>query len=194
MKRMLLLILAVLGLSAAAHADLPPRGYVSLYADAARGYFSYCPIPSGYPIAKIEMWVWLLPGENGLMCADFAVGYPSNVIRDRITFNAALISTSSGTLFTGYSACLNTCQWDWCWVAHQALYITSLQGTYAEIVPHPALGVFQFFNCAPGHPAEPCLRGTSLFLNNNSYPCVVPELAIGAGELTWGAVKSLFIE
>jgi hypothetical protein len=194
MRKMLLFILVALSLSTAGYAALPPRGYISLYSDGARSYYAYCPIPPGYSIAKIEVWIWLLPSENGLLCADFAMGYPSNVIRDRIMYNTALISTSSGTLPTGYSTCLNVCQWDWCWVAHQALYVTSLQGTSIEIVPHPGLGVIQFSNCAPGHPAEPCLRGTSLFLNNNSYPCLSPELAIGAGELTWGAVKSLYGE
>jgi hypothetical protein len=95
MRKTLLFTVVALSLSTAAHAALPPRGYISLYADGARNYYAYCSIPAGYPIAKIEMWVWLLPGENGLMCADFAVGYPSNVIRDRITYNTALISTIS---------------------------------------------------------------------------------------------------
>jgi hypothetical protein len=55
-------------------------------------------------------------------------------------------------------------------------------------------GVFQFFSCAEGNPAEPCLKGASLYLNATTGPCLPPETAIGTGAATWGALKSLFGE
>ena len=61
-----------------------------------------------------------------------------------------------------------------------------------EVTPHPASGFFQFFNCSEGNPAEPCLKGTNLYLNAATAPCLPPETAIGVGGSTWGAVKSLF--
>jgi hypothetical protein len=60
-------------------------------------------------------------------------------------------------------------------------------------VPHPGQGVFQFYNCAAGNPAEPCLKGTTLLLNATA-PCLPPETAIAAGGPTWGALKGLFTE
>jgi len=192
MKRTLLISTVLVLLGVAAAAQLPPRGNIALYADGARSYSACCPIPAGFAIAKIEMWVWCLPGENGLWGADFAVGYPSNIIRDRLAYNGHLAAIAGDPL-SGLSASFDACQWNWCWVAHQTLYVNSLQQTYLEIVPHPGQGVFQFYTCAAGNPAEPCLKGTTLLLNA-AAPCLPPETAIGTDGPTWGTLKGLFTE
>ncbi len=191
MKCLLTAALIVASVAGAAGAQLPPRGNISLYADGARAYTAYCAIPWGYPVAKIEMWVWCLPGENGLWGAECAVSYPSNVVGDRVTYNGALAATE-GTLSDGLSAFFGACQGDWCWIAHQSLYVISLDQTFLEIAPHPASGVFQFFTCGAGNPAEPCLKGSNLALNALFPPCLMPETAIGVEGSTWGAVKTLF--
>ncbi len=193
MKQLLTAVLIFVGLSGRAEAQLPQRGTVSLHADGARAYSSYCAIPWGFSVAKAEMWVWCQPGENGLQGVACAVSYPSNVISDRIVYSGDL-AVRQGTLSGGLSASFGTCQWSWCWIAHQTLYVTSLQQTSLEVAPHPAAGVFQFFTCGAGNPAEPCLKGTSLSLNAPYLPCLMPETAIGAADATWGAVKALFEE
>ena len=192
MKKALVLIMLISSLAGVSFAELPPRGYLSLYADGARSFNAYCPLAPGYSIAKIEMWVWCLPGENGLWGAECAVGYPENVIRDRITYNSRL-SAVVGDPLAGISIRFDACQWDWCWIAHQTLYVYSIQQTYLEITPHPGVGVFRFFGCGDGNPAEPCLKGTTLYLNAPASPCLEPETAIGTEGSTWGALKSLFI-
>jgi hypothetical protein len=191
MKRILLAAAIIASLAGPAGAKLPPRGNISLYADAARSYNAYCALPWGYSIAKVDMWVWCQPGENGLWGVEFAVAYPSNVILDRVTYNADF-ATREGTLPGGLSAAYGTCQWDWCWVAHQALYVSSPQQTYLEVAPYPPAGYFQVFNCNEGNPVEPCLKGTSLYLNAAAAPCLPPETAVGTEGTTWGAVKDLF--
>jgi hypothetical protein len=193
MKHILLAAAIVASLAGAGEAKLPPRGNISLYADGARSYDAYCAVPWGYSIAKIEMWVWCQPGENGLWGVECAVAYPSNVIADRVTYGGDL-ATRQGSLSEGISASFATCRWDWVWIAHQTLYVSSLQQTSLDIAPYTASGYFQFYNCGGGNPAEPCLRGTNLHLNAASAPCLPPETAIGAGRSTWGAVKSLFGE
>ena len=190
MKYLLTAALILASLAGQVEAQLPPKGIISLYADQARAYGAYCAIPPGYSVAKVEMWVWCLPGENGLQGVECAVSYPSNVICDRITYNGALAALQ-GTLSGGLSVSFGTCQWNWCWIAHQTLYLTSLQQTFLEVSPHPGSGVFQFFNCGAGNPAESCLKGTILSLNA-SAPCLMPETAIGAAGATWGALKALF--
>jgi len=191
MKRVFLAAVIIVSLAASAHAQLPPRGNISLYADETRSYNAFCAIPWGYPVAKAEVWVWCQPGENGLWGVEFAVAYPPNVMADRVTYSGDL-AMIQGKLLEGISAAFGTCQWDWSWVAHQTLYVNSLEQTYLEVAPHPASGFFQFFTCGEGNPAEPCLKGTNLYLNAAAAPCLPPETAIGAGGSTWGAVKSLF--
>jgi hypothetical protein len=177
-------------LAGSAGAQLPPRGNISLYADEARAYSSYCAIPWGFPVAKVEMWMWCLPGENGLWAVECAVSYPFNVIADRVTYNSAL-ATVEGDLLQGVSASFAACQWDWSWIAHQTLYVNSLEQTGLEVAPHAATGFFQFHTCGEGNPAEPCLKGTNLHLNA-AAPCLQPETVIGTGASTWGAMKGLF--
>ena len=191
MKNIFLAAVIVASLAGAGEAKLPPRGNISLYADVSRSYNAYCAVPWGFSIAKAEVWVWCQPGENGLWGVECAVAFPSNVVIDRVTYSSDL-ATRQGSLLTGISAVFGTCQWDWAWVAHQTLYVTSLQQTYLEVAPYPASGFFQFFNCGEGNPAEPCLKGTNLYLNAATAPCLPPETAIGAGGSTWGAVKNLF--
>jgi len=191
MRRAILISVIIAGFSGWAHAQLPSRGNISLHADESRLYSSYCRVNPGNPIAKIELWIWCLPSENGLRGAEFAVGYPANVILDRTVYNASL-SAIVGNPLTGISASFSACQWDWCWISHQTFYINSTEETYLEVLPHPELGVFQFRNCDSGNPAEPCLKGTTLYLNVQTTPCLPPEAAIGIEGATWGGMKSLF--
>lgn len=191
-RKAFVLIMIVASCAGAAFAELPSRGNISLYADQARLYNAYCPLGPGHGIGRIEMWVWCLPGETGLSGVQFAVGYPPNAVRDRIVYNSVL-SAVAGDL-DGCSAFFGACQWDWCWVAYQSLYVNSPEQTLVEIVAHPVAGVFQFSNCEPGYPNEPCLKGTSLYINDDSLPCLPPETAIGSEGSTWGAVKDLYGE
>lgn len=193
MKHALLLVMTTLILSNAALAELPARGYISLYADATRSCSAYCALPAGFLIARVDVWVWCLPSENGLWGSEFAIGYPSNTISDRVTLNSQL-STATGDLPSGISARFNECQWDWCWIAHQALYVNSTQQTYLEVLPHTGSGVFQLYGCGDGNPAEPCLKGADLNLNSAATPCLSPETVIGNEGSTWGVLKSIFSE
>lgn len=191
MRQAILAAMIIASLAGSLDAQPPPRGVISLYADGAHSYNAYCTLPWGYSIAKVEMWVWCLPSENGLWGAEFAVSYPSNVMADRVTYNSNL-AIKQGGLLEGLSAAFGACQWDWCWIAHQTLYVISPEQTNLGVAPHPASGFFQFFNCSEGHPAEPCLKGSDLYLNVSTVPCLPPETAIGVGGSTWGGVKNLF--
>jgi hypothetical protein len=194
MRRVLMLLSLAAILPVTAAAELPLTGLINVYADGAHQYNAYCAFPPGNPIAKIEMWIWCLPSTHGLKCAEFSIGYPANALRDRITTSPA-ISSSQGDLANGYSACFGVCQLDWVWIAHQTLYVTSNAQTFVEILPHPTVGLYRFFNCdSPGCCNEPAIKGTTLYISNNAYPCLPPEIAIGTEPDTWGAVKSLYQE
>ena len=194
MRRLLVLCTVLVLLPGSLVAELPTTGSIGLYADASRQYYATCPFFETYPIAKVEMWIWCLPSTQGLTCAEFGIAYPANVILDRIIYNPGL-SSRLGDLAGGVAACFGACQMDWCWVAHQTLYVSGHAASVAEIVPHPGVGLYRFFNCVSESCCyEPCLKGTSLYINTSAYPCLPPELAIQADESTWGSVKELFRE
>ncbi len=195
MNRSTAVFLTLLLLLVAPHAALgqpPATGTIALYADEARAYIATCPFPAGYPVGKVEMWIWCLPGSNGLMGADFGVSYPYNVIRDRISWNPGL-AEHTGDFADGCSARFSTCQESWTWIAHESLYISSHVATFAELVLHAGVGALRFMDCtSPGCCWEDCLKGSGLFFNTSLYPCLPPELAIAAESPTWGCIKGLF--
>lgn len=194
MKRVLLAAAIALAMPAASMAQLPETGICSLYADGTRVYYATCPFPAGYPIAKVEMWIWCLPSVRGLAGADFAVSYPSGLIKDRVTWSP-LLSSAPGDLAAGYSATFSACQRDWSWVAHQTLYLTTHQVAVAELAPHPVVGAMRFLSCeGSGCCWEACIKGTSLYFNSTVSPCLPPELAIGEPSPTWGALKGLYVD
>jgi len=194
MRRVLMLLSLAGMMPVPSVADLPLTGTIGVYADGAHQYNAYCPFPIGAPIAKVEMWIWCLPSTRGLRCADFSIGYPANALQDLVTSNPG-VSSSQGDLAGGYSACFDACQLDWVWIAHQSLYLTSNASTYVEILPHPGIGLYRFLNCdSPNCCNEPAIKGSTLYLSDSAHACLPPEIAIGTGSDTWGAVKALYKE
>ena len=93
----------------------PPVGYIGLFA----GDHSSAWCVEGEDFYPVEMWVWCLPSFNGQICSEFAINYPSNVIRSTVTRNDAILTvTLPGCFMCGNdmctaSCCYNTCQMDW---------------------------------------------------------------------------------
>ncbi|UCF04486.1 MAG: hypothetical protein JSV33_11170 [bacterium] len=184
MKKALLLALAVLFLSGAALAQLPPHGYIGLYTDE---HVTCCVTGEGfYPV---EMWIWCLPSLKGMICAEFMCVYPANVIQSTVTTNP-LVSVTLGTLDTGMSVCFADCHWTWIWPFHQALWVTDPTATDISIVKHPDPNIecVQFANCDPGYPTECAVVHTKLLLNQE---CPPPD-CVGTEEASWGAIKDQF--
>lgn len=186
MKRSLLLVVAVLFVSYAAFAQGPPVGYIGLYLDDTGS--SWCATGAGF--YQVEMWICCLPSENGQICAEFAMSYPANVIQSTVTTNSPIVSVELGSLApTGLSTCFIVCQYGWFWSHHQTLWVTDPTQSVVQIIPHPEVGVYQFANCEPGYPTEPCIVLTNLYLN---YESSAPEcMGTATEESSWGAIKGL---
>jgi len=185
MKKALLLAFAILLISGAVNAQLPPDGYIGLYADEAHS--TQCVNGTGfYPFT---LWIWCWPSVRGQICAEFLVQYPANVITSTVTPNDAIISVTLGDLANGMSVCYVGCELDWNWPFQQAMYCTDPTQTMITIGAHPDVGVYQFANCDSGYPTEPCIAYPSLLLNVLPDDC--PEI-VGTEETSWGAIKSLF--
>jgi hypothetical protein len=184
MKKAILLAIALLLVSSAAFAQ-PPTGYIGLFNCSVHS--SWC--ATGVGFYPVQMYVWCLPSYFGQICAEFMVCYPVNVIQSTVTWNTPIISVQLGDLATGLSVCYIVCQWDWHWIANQLIYVTDPTPTYVYICAHPGPGVFQFANCEPGYPVEPCIKYTNLYLN---YPLDSPEcLGTATEDASWGAIKSM---
>ena len=185
MKKVLLLAVALMLVASVANAQLPPVGYIGLF--AGEDHSSWC--VTGVGFYPIEMWVMCLPSYLGQICAEFMVAYPANTIQSTVTWNDAIISVSLGDLPNGLSVCYIDCLWDWHWIAHQTVYVTDPTMTYIEIVGHPDIATYQFANCEPGFPVEPCIKLTNLYLNAAAG---IPECdAMGTADASWGAIKSM---
>jgi hypothetical protein len=188
MKRILLISVAILLVASFANAQLPPHGYIGLYTDAGAppDPNSACLYPGVF--IPFEMYIWALPSERGMICAEFMVVYPPNVIQSTVTTNP-VVSVTLGTLDTGMSACLILCEWDWLWYFHQTLFMTDPLPSEIQIVKHPdpAIPCVQFANCDPGYPTECCVVHTKLLLNQECPP----ETPVGTEDASWGAIKDL---
>jgi hypothetical protein len=174
-------------ISLPSNAQWGPIGYIGLFADG--DHTIWCVQGEGfYPV---EVWVWCLPGQNGMICAEFDLEYPSNIIASTVTANPIIPPIVVPPPEGGYSLCFSSCQWDWIWIFHQALYVTDSSQSNVEIVPCPCSGAYQFANCLDGFPTEACIKYTNLFINYNylSDPeCTVTSVE----EASWGAIKSLY--
>jgi hypothetical protein len=183
-RRVLISLPLAIIISTAGNAN-PPIGYIGLF--AGDSHDSWC--INGVGFYQASMWIWCLPGQNGMICAEFNVSYPANVIHSTTTYNPyipPIIIPMPG----GYSICFSECNWDWVWIFNQVLYVTDQTQTMIEIAPHDDVGVYQFANCEPGFPVEPCIKMTNLYINYEPDESVCSVTGIETN--SWGAIKSLF--
>jgi hypothetical protein len=186
MKKALLFAVALLLVASVANAQQSfPLGYIGLFTDDTHS--AWC--ATGVGFYPVEVWVLCLPGSLGQICAEFKVCNPVNVITSTITWNTPIISVTLGDPDTGLSVCYIACQTDWHWIYHRLYYVTDPTQTYIYICAHPDIGTFQFANCEPGYPIEPCTALTHMYLN---YEPPAPEcLGMGTEDASWGAIKSM---
>lgn len=177
----LLLIIIIPGISTAQ----APTGYIGLFADDYRG--SWC--INGVGFYQASMWVWCLPGQDGMVCAEFDISYPYNVIEAGINYNPAILPLIIQPP-DGWSLCFSECRTDWVWMFNQIIFVTTVDKTMLEIVPMPDVGVYQFANCLPGYPVEPCIKLTNLYINYEPDESECSTTGVEAS--SWGAIKSLF--
>jgi len=190
MKKCLMLLVVLVLLSPAAQAQ-PPLGYIGLFTDASHS--SWC--ASGTPFYPVTMYIWCLPGINGQMCAEFAIDYTADpgLIKTGAT-QAPHVSVALGGLDSGMSVCFIECQTDWHWAFSQVLLVNTSSKVTIQIVPSPVVEptpLYQFANCLPKFPLEPCIVFTNLYINSQNG--IDAECSTTANETaTWGAIKNIY--
>lgn len=182
MKKVLLLVAALTMIATAATAG--PVAYIGVFADAAHSVITVNNPGGFYPWT---LHTWVLPSDNGAMCAEYKVVAPVNVIVSTATTNpGATVDMGSPVGAPGASICFGTCQNDWFWTYQVLMYLTDTTPTWVELFPHDDAGGPQVANCEEGYPIEPATKYTLLGLNQDGI--------VANDKATWGAIKSLINE
>jgi hypothetical protein len=159
---MLLVLVALISTPLAAQYPAPQ---IRPFVTGGHEVYAYCPKTGFY---AIEMWIWCQPGPNGMICAEFCVDYPYNIIQTIVTTNMDIYSVSIGDLVSGISVCYKQCLYDWHWIYHQTLYVTDPSPGAVMIVQHPEASMLQVANCLGGYPLEEAISWIGLYYND---PC-----------------------
>jgi hypothetical protein len=184
--RKLLLAFVVIGvLAGTTYAQCPFVGYIGLWADENRE--GWC--VSGVGFYQVNMWLWCLPVELGMICAEFAISYPTNVIQSTLTWHPEIPQIILDPPSEGITPCYLDCKWDWVWVFTQQLFVFDQERTRVEIVEHPVSNDILFAVCEPGYPMEQAWKITDLLINYGPGDSECNFVA--AENRSWGAIKSL---
>ena len=190
MKRYLMVFLAVLLFSPAVSAQ--PNGYIGLFTDI--DHTSWCGTAATIP-GNFNMYIYALPRHDGMFCAEFMIQMPDDptLMMATATPNPGY-SIIMGDLASGVSFCFLECQTDWVWIYTVMMVVTSTNQNMVQIAPHPEAGGPWFANCVePIRPMYEPVVFTNLYVNYENG--VDPECsATATAEMTWGAIKSMYVE
>ncbi|MCU0640341.1 MAG: hypothetical protein MUF59_10825, partial [Candidatus Krumholzibacteria bacterium] len=156
--------------------------YIGLFVDGAHS-LDRQDIPA--PYVFYTTWVWILPGYDGVQCANFKMIQPEWNLCIKTTPNP-LTTVVLGEPYDdeGVSFCFGACQTDWVWL-YQLQQLPTAAGVpgYIEIVEWPRSGAVEIADCTCGYPIEPATVLNKLGLNQNAL--------IHTDEASWGAIKSI---
>lgn len=155
---------------------LPGTGYIAIFADQ---YHSDCDV---YPplYTQFDVWIWCLPSQLGLIAAEFAVSLPATVITLSTVKNPNIVQPPvlEPPITEGTGVVFNGCQYEWIWTHHLTCMALATTPGVIQIVPHPGVQpqpAYQFFNCEPGYPLEPCIILSDLHINESCDDGCVPK-------------------
>ncbi len=155
--------------------------YIGIYADEVHSECSSYPAP----YLLVSFWVWVQPGADGMICVDYEITTPPNVIEA-----AALVNPEAGyhigdaIVPPGSTVCFPTCRTEWVWTHQLQCLVTDVAPSIITLDPHDDYGILRASSCIePEYPAEEMVKLNDLFLNQECF------LATQAS--SWGAIKSL---
>jgi hypothetical protein len=185
-----MVFISLLLLSTAAAAQT--NSYLCLFADME--HTTWCAVPASIP-GSFNMYIFALPNEDGLYCAEFQLIAPSDptVILASYTPHPNM-SIAQGHPSTGVTFCYLDCQRDWVWVYTVLVVVQSSNQNIIELAPHPQAGGPNFPSCIePGRPINIATIYNKLYINY--VDGIDPECdETATAEKTWGAIKSLYTQ
>ena len=157
--------------------------YLGLFVDGSHSLDRH-DIPE--PYAYYTTWVWILPSDDGLRCAEFKLIQPAWNLCVKSTPNP-LNSVILGFPYydEGVSFCFGACQTDWVWLYQiQQLPLSAGVPGYIEIVKCPQSYDVIISDCTRGYPIDPFKILNKLGLNQDAL--------IHNDDASWGAIKDIY--
>ena len=155
--------------------------YVGIYADENHTQCSLYPAPYNL----VTLWVWVQPGDDGMMCVEYEIVTPYNVI-DAATIVNPLAGYHIGDAIVppGATVCFPSCWTDWIWIHQITCLVTDAGPSIVSLEPHGDLGVIRATTCAEPEPQyEEMTKINDMFINQ--------DCCLSSEESSWGAIKSI---
>ena len=167
--RKIFIVLLVLFMSSVFIQSVLAQSYIGLYTDEEHSSPSANNLEGS---CLFDLWVWILPGENGVMCAEYKLDLPENMIPQSAVLNPSN-SIYMGEAYgsPGLSICFPECQNDWFWTAKIQILLTDRIAGYLVLSAHEDGGTMQIANCAwPDYTLESLTMLNGLSVNTALQP------------------------
>lgn len=145
------------------------QSYICLYTDEGHSSIAVNNLEG---TCLFDLWVWILPGENGAMCAEYKLDIPENMIPQSVVINPSN-SICMGDAYgsPGLSICFPECQNDWFWTAKIQILLTDRTEGYVAPSANDDAGSMQIATCIlPDYPIESVTMPSGLFVNTALQP------------------------
>ena len=191
MKKLLTVLLLTAILSGSAIAQAPPISYFGLYCD--EHHSSRCAAGTGS--YEVTMWIWCLPGVDGLYGVEFAVVYPAGLIPGEVERNPIFpVQIGDLSSVNGVATPASECLKDWTWVFRQTLHVVTSDAMEVRLKGSTMGGIVYEvpIHTTCGYTRPICdFRVLNHFYINYSDGELECQ-TLGTESRSWGAIKSLF--
>jgi len=122
-------------------------GLIGMWADSEHCHSWIDPSP---PYTTFNLWIFVLPGADGVEGLEFKMDLPANVILSGYELNPIFgitIDPITPWIAPGASWDFGPCQTDWFWTHRITLLTTDVLPSHITIVPHENSGLIASITC-----------------------------------------------
>jgi hypothetical protein len=181
MKKVIMTIAVLALLAGSAYAG--PNYYVAMY-NAGEDHDA-CGV-SGIvaPYTPYEMWIWILPGDEGLKGFDFKLDLAGDIVTVNTDNPDLSVTINSPQSVDGWVGTFSGCFYDWVWLTKLNILAASVTPHYVTIIDNPTTGAVEATDCTPGYPIRDLIVLNQYGVNQD---CLTDS-----EDSSWGAVKALY--
>jgi hypothetical protein len=125
-----------------------------------------------------DLWVWIQPGDNGVIAAEYKLDLPENMSPQSFTINPDN-SLSMGAPYgsPGFSIVFDECRTDWFWTTKIQILLTDRTPLALIPLPYDGQETMIVMNCLPNYPTESLITLHALSVNN-ALPPMLTEIEV----------------